>query len=1214
MPSMNHKQLNIVFCLYLMLCIFIYSGCDKSKSSTTQCNSLVCSNYARCDIVNEQAQCVCEDDYQFDGNECISLCALTTCPIKSTCMMQEGEATCQCEAEYMMNQNECVWTQDLSIYFRKPIDWKDPVYLYYWDVQPSSTIHTEVVWPGIEMQVVDSTWYGVEIPHAMSAHLIFTDGEQQSMNLQRSYNGWYKDGVWYDEKPQDEAQSLCLDEQGVSQCSDWQSCDQGSCVTAMGYCAQDTECQNEEICTVNHRCEVENMEMNCSMIDCEMGWECVEGRCIAPAQCQSDADCDQGSCGDDQRCWSNQSEWIIPCTSTLDMHVSLLDQESVRVHYVRNLVPHPERGWIINLDAFTGLDRVNYWRTDQAYHLRSDHFELEVNIDCHFTLKQDDQVIWESLQRPTIELTGAVKIERRLYPQEHIYGLGEKTAAADRRGRIHEMYTTDPAWQSSGEQTGYNPLVDLRYQAHPYFLSVHQGRSHATFLHNTFHTYFDVGATDSQSLSISADGGDLDLFFILGDSPQKVSQNYSKITGSMPLPPMWTLGYHQCRWSYKNENKIREVAQGFRDRTLPADGIWFDIDYMDGWRDFTWNTQTTADQGFPNPSGLITDLQNMGFKSTALIDPGVKASPTLSDGSPYEPYISGMEGDHFIKDPQGDVVIKVVWPGDAVFPDYTKESTRAWWGEWIGRFMQDSGLQGIWIDMNEPAVFVDGVFPPYAVVDGDGISTQFFEVRNLYGHLMARATYEGMLNTFPNRRPFQLTRAGFAGIQKYSAVWTGDAPSTWALLSDTPEMMVGMSLSGVSFIGSDVGGFSGSNSPDHGAELYTRWFQLGTFSPFFRGHVQENTDWEEPWVFGEATTQIIRESLNLRYRLLPYWYQLMASHSIDATPVLRPLWFHDATNEIAHLRMFSDQFYLGDALMIAPVVDAGQTSKQVYVPEGLYYDFYSSKAIEGSQVIEVATPLSYMPVFVKSGSMILQQDHVQYSDTVPINERTLRLSIYPGELGQRTQMNWYQDDQISQEYQNGQFANTLFELETNEQGMSLSIAARTGDFNEGPNILKMNVHAIETLSAVYLDQNSIDFSCDAQNLICTFDYNIDGQAHEIKIEYSRNSIINESVNSIPRVPVHIEVNLPANTPEGALYLASDMYQWIPNATLLQRQGNTASIELSLLSTQTLNFKITRGQWSQVEVSEQCEEVLNRSISAIQGSLSITVAQWRDLCP
>jgi alpha-glucosidase len=886
------------------------------------------------------------------------------------------------------------------------------------------------------------------------------------------------------------------------------------------------------------------------------------------------------------------------CEGGLALRVNVLDDRALRVHYVRGGVPAVERGWLIDTRGFTGPTTIAVDRGPARLSVSTAALTIEASgATCSLTIHdRAGTVLWQESAPYRADAAGAVSLGRQLDDGEHIFGLGEKTGPSDRRGRSFEMWNSDPAWTDPLGQ--YRTVTDPIYQSHPFFLSMRQGgRATGAFLANTHRTWFDVGKTVASSLSMSAALGDLDLFFFDGPTPAAVLERYTRLVGRPFLPPLWALGYHQSRWSYTPAARVEDVAAEFRRRSLPADGIWLDIDYMDGFRDFTWNPST-----FPDPRGLMTRLGSRGFKVTAILDPGVKSEP----GGHYGPYNSGIADRRFIFGADGNPVVREVWPGASVFPDYTSESTRQWWGDLVGSFSR-SGVAGLWIDMNEPAVFTKEGFPLDARVDGEGKPTTFAEVKNIYALLMARATYEGSLRAHPSRRPFVLTRAGFSGIQRYAAVWTGDAESSWEHLAMTPAMLSGMSVSGVAFVGSDIGGFGGSPAP----ELYGRWFELGSLSPFFRSHVATGAPDQEPWSFGVEVESVARRMLGLRYSLLPYWYGAYIAATRTGVPIVRPLWFEFPTDDRALLR--DDEFLVGPWLLAAPVTAPGITTRDVYLPRGSFYDYYTGAGYQGPATITMPAPLGRIPLFVRAGAVLPTQDVVEYVGA-PGNGRKY-LDVFPGAAGSTSTIELYEDDGETTAYLNGAYATTTISSAVTATGLTLDIAAPSGAFKTPVTALVVRIHGVRSAPfELRVDGAIVPIAYDIGTRVVTSPGLGPSTAHTIALQYDASS------PAEPRqVNVDLTLTLPASTPAGDIYVGTSARAWRPDGLRLARVGNTATGRLTVLEGTLVKLKATRGTWATVEVGASCGELPNRELIAEHGANGVTsvkldVTAFADRCP
>jgi len=469
----------------------------------------------------------------------------------------------------------------------------------------------------------------------------------------------------------------------------------------------------------------------------------------------------------------------------------------------------------------------------------------------------------------------------------------------------------------------------------------------------------------------------------------------------MEMPPLWALGYQQCRWSYTPDTEVLDIANTFREKKIPADVIYLDIDYMDAYKIFTWHPQN-----FANPGKLLEDLKSLNFKTAVIVDPGIK----VEEG--YQAYDEGIANNHFVKYPGGKPWTAQVWPGWCHFPDFTNEETRKWWGEKFKGYV-DLGIVGFWNDMNEIATW--GQQPPNLIeFDWEGHKTTYREAKNVYGMQMARSTYEGTKKLMNGKRPMNITRAGFAGLQRYTAIWTGDNQANDEHLLLGVRLVNSLGLSGVSFTGSDVGGFGGNATPD----LFARWVQVGAFTPFFRGHSAMNTASAEPWVFGEQTERIARNYIQLRYNLLPYVYTNMRESTLSGLPMNRSLAIDYTNDEKVFWRIYQNQYLFGPSMLIIPVESNKQITK-AYLPEGGWYDFYTDEYFTGKQEIMANCPIDKLPVYIKAGSMIAMQSPIQHTEEMPSD--TLLVHVYKSTDDKDLLWEYYEDDGTSYQYKEGEF-------------------------------------------------------------------------------------------------------------------------------------------------------------------------------------------------
>ncbi len=550
-----------------------------------------------------------------------------------------------------------------------------------------------------------------------------------------------------------------------------------------------------------------------------------------------------------------------------------------------------------------------------------------------------------------LPLGGGFELWLEERPERRYFGLGERTGFLDKKGKRYTHWNTD--------DTDHEEGTDNLYQSQPFLMAVQGGEATGLILDETWRTVFDLARSDPEKTTLFTAGPTFDLYLLPGPRPRDVTLALAELTGRPPMPPLWALGYHQCRYSYPEEASVRAVVEAFKQHGIPLSAIWLDIDYMDGYRVFTFHPER-----FPDPGRLAEDLAREGIRLVAIVDPAVKKE------AGYRVYEEGRALDAFIKTPRGDEVVGEVWPKPAVWPDFTQERVRRWWGK-LHRFYTERGVAGIWNDMNDPSVFavegVDGELPgigktlPPGALHG---KKTHLEVHNVYGQEMSRATFEGLLALAPERRPFVLTRSGFLGIQRYAWVWTGDNKSYWAHLEMSIPMLLNLGLSGVVFAGADIGGFSEDADP----ELLLRWTWLGAFYPFMRNHSAKTSRRQEPYAFGEPWTGKIAEAIRFRYRLLPYVYTLAEEASRTGAPLVRPLFWAFPEEEPAY--QVYDQFLFGDALLVAPVTRPGQTHRSLYLPRGRWQHWWRGTIHEGPGWITVEAPLEEIPLFLRAGHAV----------------------------------------------------------------------------------------------------------------------------------------------------------------------------------------------------------------------------------------------------
>lgn len=653
--------------------------------------------------------------------------------------------------------------------------------------------------------------------------------------------------------------------------------------------------------------------------------------------------------------------------------------------------------------------------------------------DLQGNVIQEDQPSW-----PTEYHGAAFRVFKKMPLDEHYYGLGDKVGPLDRRGQSFRLWNTDAV--------RFQESTDPIYKSIPFFMTMRDGRSAGVFLDNTWPSSFDFGATQRGMYFFGAEGGPLDYYVFYGPDPKRVVRTYAWLTGLPPLPPLWALGFQQSRFSYETESRFREIAARLRTDKIPADVLYLDIDFQKERRPFTVDTER-----FPHFSQMLADLKREDFHVVVITDLHIARVPDAG----YSPYDSGMRGDHFVKNPDGSIYVGSVWPGPSVFPDFTQQKTRDWWGTLYKDFLSE-GVAGFWNDMNEPSVFLTpNLTMPDNVrhrIEEPGFqprTAMHSEIHNVYGMENSRATYEGLLRLNPDLRPFVLTRASYAGGQRYAATWTGDNTSSWNHLRLTTPMLLNLGLSGFGLCGADVGGFIGTPGP----ALLTRWTEIASFQPIDRNHADKGSGDKEVWVHGPEQEAIRRRYIEERYRLMPYLYTLAEELSRTGLPIVRPLFleFPNATKDLHPLDSdASNEYLLGPDLLVAPPVFPEQSDRYALVlPPGTWYDYWTGAKIQntsdraGSMTanIMIQPELDKLPVYVREGSILPVQPLVESTNEVPQGNLTLR--VYPGN---DCHGSLYVDDGKSMAYKRGEMLRMEFSCTVTPTGLLLHIGEHQGTF------------------------------------------------------------------------------------------------------------------------------------------------------------------------
>ena len=749
------------------------------------------------------------------------------------------------------------------------------------------------------------------------------------------------------------------------------------------------------------------------------------------------------------------SQQITPAQSGLaavadgvTLQVNALRDDVLRVRMWRGDAVPEDASWAVLPEARTSSVPVT--AEPRGFSTRA----LRVSVDDHLLLTVTDlqDNVLQKDAAPVLWDGTRFEVSKQRSFSDHFFGLGDKPGPLDRGGQAFTMWNTDAfGWQES---------TDPIYKSVPFFLDIKQGRTLGVFLDNTWRTNFDFGRADETRYTFGSLNGPIDYYLLYGPDPRQVVTGWAWLTGPTPLPPLWALGFQQSRYTYFPETQLREIASRLRRDRIPSDVLWLDIDFQHENWPFTVN-----EKAFPNFKGMVKDLADEHFKLVVITDLHVARQPNVG----YAPYDSGLAGDHFVKNPDGSIYVGKVWPGPAVFPDFTQAQTRQWWGGLFKDFVAD-GVAGFWNDMNEPAVFDGpGKTMPNDVlhrIDEPGFrkrTATHLEIHDIFGMQNARATEEGELALRPNERPFVMTRASYAGGQRYATTWTGDNSSTWNHLRMTIPQLVNLGLSGFSLAGADVGGFAGSPPPD----LLTKWIELSAFQPIDRDHSAKGTRMHEVWVDGPQQENIRRRFIEERYRLMPYLYTVAEETSHDGLPIDRPLFleFPYATDDGApyDLTTGGSEFLFGSRILVAPNPSPEEIAPYaIHLPPGTWYDYWTGSQVAGGTVagtldleqrdkviaqkpLMVTPTLDHLPVYVRGGSILPIAPLTQSTSEVPNGPLTLR--VFLPTSGEACAGEVYTDDGHSFNFRNGDFARVHFTCSVAADGsVHVEIARQEGNW------------------------------------------------------------------------------------------------------------------------------------------------------------------------
>jgi alpha-glucosidase len=732
------------------------------------------------------------------------------------------------------------------------------------------------------------------------------------------------------------------------------------------------------------------------------------------------------------------------------MEITTLRDDVIRVRSWQGTAEPENSSWAVLPEALHSMAQA----TPEPAGFSTGKLHVALGPGLMFTVTDNTGNILEQDAEPMMRRGTDFRVYKRRTEDDHFFGLGDKPGPLDRSREAFTLWNTD--------QFGWQESTDPIYKSIPFFLDVRQGRTLGVFFNNTFRSFFDFGREKADEYSFGSVDGPADYFLLYGPTPKQVLSSYAWLTGPTPLPPLWSLGFQQARYTYSPESELVNVEHRLRADKIPTDALWLDIDFQKNNMPFTIDPER-----FPHFPQLVKDLAADQFHLVVITDLHIARQPGIG----YDPYDSGVSGDHFLKMPDGSTYVGSVWPGPAVFPDFTQQRSLAWWGSLYKPFIAE-GIAGFWNDMNEPAVFnTPTKTMPDDVqhrIDIPGLlkrTTDHREIHNVYGMLNSEGTYDGMLAARPNERPFVMTRASFAGGQRYAVTWTGDNSSTWNHLRMTTPQLMNLGLSGFSMAGADVGGFAGSPP----ADLLTKWLEVSAFQPIDRDHSAKGTRRHEVWVDGPVQEATRRHFIEERYRLLPYLYTTTEHTAHDGVPMMRPLFveFPDATTD-GHpfdLEAEGSEFLVGSDLLVAPNPSPEEIAPyEVHLPPGTWYDYWTGERFEravktatrdleqrdqmhAAQRLIITPTLDVLPVYVHGGSIVPIEPLTQSTEETPKGPLTLR--VYPatdhttpcsGEV--------YADDGHSFNFRQGDYARVNFSCALQQDGsMTFTVAPQQGRFH-----------------------------------------------------------------------------------------------------------------------------------------------------------------------
>lgn len=737
------------------------------------------------------------------------------------------------------------------------------------------------------------------------------------------------------------------------------------------------------------------------------------------------------------------------------LEVTVLRDSAIRFRYSTEGVFEPDFSYAIDEEASHGFNHLEVNSEKDQYSIITSKIKITVqkenlriaifDLDGNLINQDEAGFHWEE----NYEFGGnIVKMSKGSSESECFYGLGDKATHVNLKGkRVHNWCTDQYAFGKEQE-----PL----YKAIPFYIGLRDKAAYGVFFDNSFQTHFDFCHERRNVTSFWAHGGEMNYYFFYGPTIPEVVVSYTDLTGTPDLPPLWALGYHQSKWSYYPEKKVKDVTKKLRELKIPCDAIYLDIDYMEGFRCFTWNKEY-----FPDPKAMVQELSDSGFKTVVIIDPGIKIDKN------YSVYTEGIKNDYFCKRADGPYMRGKVWPGECNFPDFTNPKVREWWAGLFKELIAEIGVKAVWTDMNEPAVMEvpTKTFPLDVRHDYDGNPCSHRKAHNVYGTQMARATYEGVKKySFP-KRSFVITRSAYAGAQRYCSTWTGDNVASWEHLWLANIQIQRLCMSGMSFSGTDIGGFAEHPT----GELFARWIQLGVFHPFCRVHSSGDHGDQEPWSFGEDVIDITRKFVELRYQLLPYLYTMFWHYTEEGIPLIKSLVYFDQEDPQTHYR--TDEFIFGEKILVCPILEPNSKGRRMYLPRGNWYNYWNDELLAGGKELWVEADIDSMPLFVKEGAIIPKYPVQQYVGEKDITDLILDVYYKKGKEVSTV----FEDSHDGFDYKKGRYCLSTFRLHGKSNELIIQ-HHKVGKFNTPYQKFVLKLHGLPfEIKTVQYDNEEVAF-------------------------------------------------------------------------------------------------------------------------------------------